>query len=153
MTAIQKFKEIRQDGNVIDESMTVEEIFSLGSPRIIIEIRWIYQSKLITVFDAFGMLAKVVCGGEFIVVNGHSESGEDRELLVINADGTRRFKLSNIQMINGKSELGEFRWFEAPRVDAINVFGVVFNRASDNSMFQLDVDAKNGNVIGVYSVR
>lgn len=153
MATIQQFREIRRDGKVIDDSMKVEDIFALGPTEKVIEVQWSNGSQLVSIQDPYGLLAKVVPGREFVVVNGHDESGQHRELSIINADGRRRFPIPNIQVIRDKSELGDFRWFELPRVDMPNVFGVIFNRASDNSMYQLDIDATNGHVVGVYPIR
>jgi hypothetical protein len=150
---IQQFIEIRRDGKVIDETMSVEDIGALGAIEKVIEVQWRNGSQPVSFRDAYGVLAIVVPGREFVAANGHDESGQRRVLSVINADGTQRLQLSNTQVIRGKGELGDFRWFESPRVESLNVFGVVFERASDNSMFQLDIDAINGNVVGVYPVR
>lgn len=153
MTKILQFREIRRDGKVIDESMNMEDIFALGPTEKIVEVQWKNDSQLVSVRDSYGVLAKVVPGREFIAANGHDESGQRRILSIINADGSRHMQLSNVQSIRGKNETGEFRWFETPRVEVPNVFGVVFERASDNAMFQLDVDAINGAVVGVYAMR
>ncbi|MES2407100.1 MAG: hypothetical protein V4528_07245 [Pseudomonadota bacterium] len=150
---IQQFIEIRRDGKVIDETMSVEDICALGAIEKVIEVQWRNGSQPVSLRDAYGVLAIVVPGREFVAANGHDESGQRRVLSVINADGTQRLQLSNTQVIRGKGELGDFRWFELPRVESLNVFGVVFERASDNSMFQLDIDATNGNAVGVYPVR
>jgi len=153
MTKIQQFVEVRRDGKIIDEAMKAEDIFALGPTEKVIEVRWLNGSQPVSLIDAYGILAKVVPGREYVVANGHDKSGQRRVLLVINADGTQRFQLSDTQVIGGKSELGDFRWFDLPRVESLNVFGVVFNCARDNSMFQLDIDAENANVVGVYPIR
>lgn len=150
---INQFKEIRRDGKIIDESMKAEDIFALGSPEKIIEIQWHNGSQPVSIRDAYGILAKVVPGREFVATNGHDESGQHRTLSIINADGSRRLQLSNIQEIRGKVEVGEFCWFEPARIESPNIFGVVFSRISDNSMFHLDINAFNGSVVGVYPMR
>lgn len=151
--SIKYFKEIRRNGQVIDESMSAKDIFALGSPEKVTKIQWSNGTEIISIDDGFGILAKVVPGRKFIAANMHDESGQYRTLSIISADGLRCMELSNIQKINGKDEVGEFRWFESARITSPNVFGVIFNRSSDNSMFQLDVDATNGNIVGVYPVR
>jgi len=150
---IKQFIEIRQDGKVIDETMKSEDIFALGSTEKIIEVQWSNGSQSVSLRDTHGVLAKVVPGRNFVATNGHDESGQHRIFSVINADGSPHLQLPNIQAIHGKNEEGEFCWFEPPRVESPNVFGVVFNRASDNSMFQLDIDAASGNVLGVFPIR
>lgn len=61
--------------------------------------------------------------------------------------------MSDTQLINGKSELGDFCWFEPPHVKSPNIFGAIFNRARDSTLFQLDINAENGNVVGVSPTR
>lgn len=151
--AIIDFKEIRRDGKVIDDSMSAKDIFALGSPEKVTKVQWSNGTEIISLDDGFGILAKVVPGRNFIAANMHDESGQNRILSIINADGLKCMELSNIQKILGEDVVGEFRWFELARITSPNVFGVIFNRSSDNSMFQLDVDATNGNIVGVYPVR
>ena len=150
---IQDFKEIRRDGKIINESMDAKAIFSLGSPEKVTKVQWRNGSQVVFLDDSHGVLAKVVPGRQFVVANMHDESGQHRILSIINADGSRRIELSNTQKILGKDEIGEFRWFEPARVASPNIFGVIFCRSIDNSMFQLDIDALDGNVIGIYPVR
>ncbi|MHB0991234.1 MAG: hypothetical protein ACYC3O_11795 [Burkholderiales bacterium] len=153
MTTIQQFREIRRDGKVIDESMKAEDIFALGSTEKVIEVQWHNGSQPVSIRNVYGVLAKVVPGREFVATNEHDESGQHRMLSIINADGSRRLQLPNIQKIRANDEAGEFCWFEPPRIESPNVFGVVFSCSSDNSMFQLDIDAINGAVVGVYPMR
>ena len=153
MTSIQQFIEIRRDGKIIDETMKVEDIFALGATEKVVEIQWRNGSQAVFFRDAYGVSAKVILGGDFIVANAHDNSGQRRVLLIINADGTQRFQLLNTQLICGKSELGDFRWFDSPRIEAPDVFGVIFNRARDNSMFQLDIDAKTAKVLAAYPIK
>jgi hypothetical protein len=153
MTTIQQFKEIRRDGEIIDESMKAQDIFALGPTEKVIEVQWHNGSQPVSVRDAYGVLAKVVPGREFVATNGHDKSGQHRELSIINADGSRRLQLSNIQQIRANDEVGEFCWFESPRTQSPNVFGVVFSCSGDNSMFQMDIDATDGSVVGVYPMR
>lgn len=153
MTTIQQFKEVRRDGKVIDESMTVEDVFALGPPEKIIEVQWYDGSERISIRNAFAVLAQVVPGGEFVAANEYDELGQHRALSIINADGSRRLQLSNVQKIRANDEAGEFCWFESPRIQSPNVFGVVFSCSRDNSMFQLDIDAIDGSVVGVYPLR
>ncbi len=101
MTSIQQFIEIRRDGKIIDETMKVEDIFALGATEKVVEIQWRNGSQAVFFRDAYGVSAKVVLGGDFIVANAHDNSGQRRVLLIINADGTQRFQLLNTQLICG----------------------------------------------------
>lgn len=153
MIAIEDFREIRRDGKAIDESMSVEDIFALGAPEKIIEVQWKSDSRPIFLKNSHGVLAKVIYGKQFVAVNEYDGDGKRRTLSIVNADGSRRLQLSNTQTIRGKDEAGEFCWFEPARVESKNVFGVVFRRFRDNSMFQLDIDAIDGHVISVYPMQ
>lgn len=153
MKNIKNFKEIRRDRKVIYESMKVEDIFALGPAEKIVEIQWHNGPHLVSLASHYGILARVVAGRDFVAANEYDESGRKRILSILNADGSRRFQLSNIQSVRGKNEAGDFRWFEPPGTDVPDIFGVVFNRTSDDSMFQLDIDASSGVVVGVYPMR
>lgn len=158
MTTIQHFREIRRDGKVIDELMTVEDIGALGPIEKVIEVQWHHDSQPVSLRADYGILAEVVPGREFVVANeGDDESGQHRTLWILNADGSRRLQLSNTQVIRGEEKTGKFCWFELPRIESPNVFGVVFDvdvgPMEGSSMFQLDIDAINGNVVGVYETR
>lgn len=152
--SIHNFMEIRRDGKVIDESMSAEDVFALGNPEKIVEVKWRDDARLVSIHDDLGMLAKVVPGRNFVAINGHDEpSSQCRKLFIMNADGSKRLQLSNVQNIRGANESGKFCWFEPSRTESSDVFGVVFNVASDDSMFQLDIDATSGAIVGTYPVR
>lgn len=70
---IENFREIRRDSKVIDDSMTANDIFSLGFAEKIVEIQWYNEAQLVSVRDDDGFLAKVVPGREFVVVNRAGE--------------------------------------------------------------------------------
>lgn len=153
MTPIQQFIRIRRDGKIIDETMKPQDISALGAIEKVTEIRWLNGSQSVSFQDADGVFAKVVPGRRFVAVNTTDKSGHSRGLLILNADGTQRFQISNTQVIRGKSEEGEFCWYELPRVESPNVFGIVFNISRNDLFFQLDIDAENGNVVGEYLTR
>ena len=155
MMTIQNFKKIRRDGKVIDESMRAKDMVALGwSPDKVLEIRWNNGSQFISFKTRYGVLGIVVPGRETIaVIEENDESGQYHTLSVINADGSKRMELSNVQKVFDKDEVGEFLWFESARVASPNIFGVIFRRSSDNLMYQLDIDALNGNVVGTCPVR
>jgi len=48
MTKVSKFEEVRADGNVIPEGMTLEDMHARGwQPCKVIALRWTYDGKLI----------------------------------------------------------------------------------------------------------
>lgn len=153
MGKIKSLVEIRRDGKIINESMNIEDIFALGLPEKIITIQWRENSNLVSFNNYFGISSKIVQGGDFIVVNEHQENNENTILSILNSDGTRRFEIPNIQKIREVDELGKFLWYEKARTTSPHIFGIVFSRNSDNSMFQLDFDATSGARVGAYSLQ
>lgn len=153
MKTIGNFQEIRRDGKIIDESMSANDIFLLGTPEKIIELQWANGSQKISLKNNYGILAKVVPGRAFVAANEYDDFGQNRLLSIINSDGSRHLTLPKEQLIRGKKEHGEFCWFEPARVESPNIFGVVFQRSGDNSMFQLDIDAQDGRVVAVYPMQ
>lgn len=155
MKTIRNFKKTRRDGNVIDELMSTKDMVSLGwKPDKVVKVEWDNGSQHVALHARFGMLAKVIPGRNFVAtIEENDESGKHCMLSVVNADGILHLTFSNAQLIREKEELGEFCWFEKSRIDKPNVFGIVFNCNSDNSMFQLDIDALSGITVGIYPVR
>ncbi|GAB2590276.1 hypothetical protein ISP15_17805 [Dyella jejuensis] len=152
MIAIQDFERIRADGKIIDESMTAADMFALGSPEKVIEIKWRSHDGIVSLHFPHGVLATVVAGRNFVAINESDAQGR-RSLWVLNSDGKKRLQVSDIQEIGAQAEVGSYRWFEGARKNAPNVFGVVFERVSDKSVFQLDIDAEHGNALAIYPMR
>ena len=155
MTTIQNFQKIRRDGKVIYESMKVKDLIALGwQPDIIVELQWSFGSKLISLTSKYGFSAKVVPGREFVaIMEDIDQSTRVCSMYIVNSDGSRRFEISNMQRIGDAEVEGEFRWFEPARLDSAHVFGAVFCRRTDDALFQMDIDAASGRVIGVYPTR
>lgn len=155
MTSICDFKKVRCDGKVIDETMTAKEMIALGwRPEKVVETTWSFNAHPVSVKTKFGLLAKVVSGREYVaVIEEIDETGRVCELVILNPDGSRRKIVEKIQNIHNTQSLGEFCWFEQPRLDKDHVFGVVFERQPDKAMFHLDIDASNGVTIGTYPLR
>ncbi|WP_297926162.1 hypothetical protein [Metallibacterium sp.] len=152
MTAIQCFERIRADGKIIDESMKAADMFALGFPEKIVEIKWRNYDDEVSLQFPYGVLAAVVAGRNFLAINESDAQGQ-RSLWVLNSDGTRRLQVSDVQEIGAQAEAVSYRWFEGARNNAPNAFGVVFERLSDKSMFQVDIDAEGGNAIAIYPMR
>lgn len=153
MNKIENFEEIRRDGLVVGESMKPEDIFALGQPEKIVEIRWRNGNRPVALRFDHGVLAKVITGREYLAVNASTGSESSRILSVFNADGSLRLRIDDTPKIQGKSYPGVFRWFECAHVKSPNVFGVVFSRTIDGAMFHLDIDASDGSIVEVHEVR
>jgi hypothetical protein len=154
MGTIRNFQKVRRDGQVIDEQMTVAQIVALGAPQKVTTVQWEYGGHPVVRRSHHGMLSKVLSGGDFVaILEGPDDSDSRSALFVLNADGSLRLNVPNEQTINGKKEHGEFRWFESARKSDVNRFGVVFEPAGRNAMFQLDIDGTTGRVVDVYPIR
>ena len=152
---IQNFKEIRRDGKVIDESMTLEYMLGLGwTPNIISKVQWDNNSQPVELSSKYGVKAKVTPTRDAIVaLESLDEKSMNTCLSIINADGTLRCKIPNTQLIRGRNESGRFVWFEPARSNLKNCFGAVFTVDPDNLLFQIDIDENNGGVVGTYPIR
>jgi hypothetical protein len=150
MGKIKKLIEIRPDGEIISESMSISDIVSLGAPQKIVKIKWFDDLTPVSLENNFGLSSKIAPGDNFIVVNEHQENTEVTLLSILNPNGTYRLQIPNIQNIRNINEKGKFLWYENSRITLDNVFGIIFCRDRDNSMFQLDIDAASGTVVGTY---
>jgi len=152
---IEHFKEVRRDGKVIEDSMTLEEMHKRGwHPEKIVEIQWTHEGRLVRRASAGGILAEIVYGREFVAVIEHNDKKPQSSILsIIHADGSVAHVVSNTQLILGKYEKGEFRWFEPPKMNRTNICGVVFECVNNHAMYQLELDAAEGTVIDAYYTR
>lgn len=154
MHSVENFVEIRRDGKTIPESMSVDEMIAQGwSAEKVIEARWLFDGQPVSLANEHGLLAEVTPRRDGVAVLRNS--GDEQvpgTLEVVNADGTSRLVIGNHQQINGRDYGGAFGWLERARVVAPNAFGAVF-RAENGAMWQLDIDANTGQVLGVYETR
>ena len=155
MTGIQNFREIRRDGRVIPEGMSVEAIARLGStPVKIAALAWDSDAGGVELKAKHGILSLVLPKRDGVaVIEKTEEAGFVGSLYVVNADGSKRLAVSNLQRINGSDESGQFRWLEKPRGASPNSFGAVFELDRDHSQFRLDIDVVSGATVGVYEMR
>lgn len=151
MDTIQSLKKIRRDGQVIEENMTFEQIFALGTPEKVNTIQWEYGGRVVAWRTQHSMLATVLPGRNLIcVIEELDDSGTRSTLSVVNGDGSLRAIVSNQQILRGRRERGQYRWFESARKSGPNHFGVIFRRDVSNYDFHLDIDGATGTVIAVY---
>ncbi|WP_146022406.1 hypothetical protein [Pseudomonas sp. FW305-70] len=155
MVEIGSFKQFRSDGNIIGEDMTVEMMIGLGwQPSTITQLNWICNGQLVSKCFQFGVLPKLLPSRSAIVaLVSKNEEQSQEELIVINADGSDKFRISNIQDIAGRQREGVFCWFEPPRNTSQSSFGAVFRSIEDGAMFQVDIDAVTGQVINTYKLQ
>ncbi len=149
------FEEVREDGKVIDESMTVERIVALGWPPCkVVEARWRWQEQPLNIAHRLGFLAIVVPDRQHLAILwNNDESGVDATLYVISGDRHRQMKIDDQLLINGKIEPGIYSWFEHFAHESPSVFTCMFSRQRDQAMFRVDIDAASGAVIAVLPSR
>jgi hypothetical protein len=152
---ISNFKEIRRDGNVIRESMTIEEFAARGwSPDKVTGVTWDNDGQLVQMEALHGVLAKTLPDRDGVAwMENADETGLRSSLSVLNADGSVRLVVPDTQLINGRSETGTYCWYEPARSSPGTHFGVVFRVDRNQAIFQLDIDMHSGTTAAVYPLR
>jgi hypothetical protein len=147
---ITDFVEIRRDGRIIDREMTVDRMVALGwPPERIVRVTWKNDGRQVELADASGISAKVLSTYDavaLIVDNG-------AHLVVLNSDGTERYRLGGKIVVGGNRRGGAFRWFERARSGSPTNFGIVFERPSDRSFYELEIDAASGSIVGEWPTK
>ena len=147
MPEVTRFRSIRADGKVIDESMTVADMLARGwNPATVVAIEWESAGDTVSLRSEDGVAAHVVPGRRFVAVI------ERGVLRILHADGSPGAAISSVQTIRGRQLHGSFAWFEPPRTQSMDAFGSVF-LTGGNGDFQIDVDAATGRVLGVHETR
>lgn len=152
---ISNFKEIRRDEKVIPESLTVDDMAALGwSPEKVTTITWDNDGKAVELHARHGSLSKVLPDREGIAyIENEDEAGICSTLSMLNADGSVRFSVPNMQVIKGNLETGTYSWYEPARSKLTVCLGVVFRLARNEALFQVDIDVHNGSTVAVYPLR
>jgi hypothetical protein len=152
---ITNVRELRQDGQYIEEGMTSDDIHSkLGGISRTVGVEWNTNGKIIKFQNSNGLWVKILPNRDAIVLKEADDpSGQYTHLRVLNEDGIDRFAVSTIQTINDSDKMGTFAWFEEPRSKRESCFAVVFVVLKDSTMYQLDIDGETGQVIGIYPMQ
>jgi len=149
MNLFQTLYKVRRDGKVVTDDMTFEQVYALGEPSRVIEAHWIdgLSQKPVSLKSPFGVLARIVQGGKFLVAMVYSNN-TNCALVVVKSDGKIHLTVPDLQKINGENRNGVFRGFESPRQPADGVFGVVFNaNYRVTAQYWMDIDAATGQVL------
>lgn len=152
---ISNLRELRQDGQYIEESMTVDDIWNkLGGVSRTIGAQWQSNGQEFSLHNPNGLWARVLPKRDAIAINeADDSSGYYTHLRVLNEDGSLRFEVPTAQNIQGGIKFGTFVSFEAPRTGLQNCFAVMFVCLTDKTMYQLDINGATGQVVGVYSAQ
>ncbi|MRD46308.1 hypothetical protein GHT07_03395 [Caenimonas koreensis DSM 17982] len=148
MSGIRQFVEIREDGRLKPETMTVDEFVAQGvSPKRVVQARWEFDGRTVLIANRFGMHAQVLPERDGVVaLYDHGNNPPTCELRVVNGDGSLRMVINNRVHINGSDCPGIFSWFSPPLLSAPGAFGAIFS-ADSGSMWHLDIDANDGRVL------
>jgi hypothetical protein len=151
---IENFEKLRRDGKIITEKMKPEDVAKLGPFEPIVELRWQSGERKITLSNSYGIWGIVVRGRKLVAAKqADDDSRICRKLDTFNGDGTVRHSISNSQFICGEMMTGQFSWFEKAKNDMEDCFGVVFQTEPGSRMFQLDVNAYSGKILGAWPTR
>lgn len=149
---IENFEEIRRDGLIITESLTLIEMIERGwCPDKVVKLRWNYGDLLVIINNPYGILAEVIANREMVALISHQDADEINCVLsVVNADGSSRFVIANTQQIDDEILGGYFSGFKPSRIEGPSCFGVVFCVSGINQLYQVDIDALSGVVLDKY---
>ena len=147
---ISNFVQLRADGKLIPNGMTVKSMLSLGwEPSKVVALRWTYGSHQVEFAPGPPVHAIVVPGEDFVaaLVYAGGEGAASR-LTIINPDGSIHGALENRLDVAGSTAAGEFGWFDPAMTPAANVFGTVFQTSSGDDL-RCDIDASSRSVLRV----
>lgn len=152
---ITDFESVREDGKVIVEGMTVNQMLALGwEPCRVVDARWRWQGQPLNVANRFGLLAIVVPDRQWLAVLWNKdEAAVEATLYVISGDGQQQVQIPDELLINGQLEPGIYSWFEGFPHDSPSVFTCMFSRRRDQAMYRVDIDAATGTVLAVIPSR
>lgn len=136
------FQEIRIDGKVIPEGMTVEDMAKRQWPIAKVQtVCWSDGKHTTSLSHEGGLLAKVLPDRSGVIVILFSDG--ESEARIYNADGSERFTLPRpAREVNNLQ--GRFSWLEASEIDPLHNVGIVYYVVDNGDMLYLDVDVSRG---------
>ena len=159
MSLISNFEQIREDGRILQEGMTLQDLQRLGwNIEKIRKLQWLSDGRRVFVGAEYGFLGKVTPSRQYVMAMDFMDpTGHRSQLKSFKADGSLACSIPNDPLVQGEKREGEYQWFEPARVNAPDAIGVVFrftkDGASYQSDYQLDIDAASGDILGVYEAR
>ncbi|MFM2483470.1 hypothetical protein [Celerinatantimonas sp. YJH-8] len=151
MTVIKNFRQIRRDGKIIEESMSLDKIISLGwGVEKVIELQWNAGDENISTFKGkYALLGEVVPNRKAVaVLNFLDEKCLNSSLSILDINGKEKIRIENEIFIQGERREGKFSWFSKPKNVLPSIIGVVFELSSDHSMYLIDIDTDTGGFVG-----
>jgi hypothetical protein len=154
MTLIQNLRLLRRDGHHLPETGRAAYLARHGLKiDKVVEAHWEADGIARSIRHEQGIGVRVVSGRQFLdVIFDHGQDLHDSRLAVVNADGSIRFVVANLQQINGAPAAGFFRWTENAVPDARDAFSGMFEHPN-GEMFRIVIDAVGGEVLSVRKTR
>jgi hypothetical protein len=148
---INSVEEVRTDGKVIDESMNVDAMLAMGWPPCHVNVvRWKDGEQPVELKHDAGITIHVSRSRRFVAALINLDASADQnDLIILNSDGRVRYRIPNVQPLNGEAESGKFVWFEDSALPDVDVFRVIFEVARNGAMFVLEINASTGNVVQI----
>ena len=122
---ITEFSELRRDGSVLTEEMSVEDAFQLGPPSKVVELRWLSDGTPVRLAAPNGVLARVMPQRTCVVLI------LDGAVSVIDAGG--------LLMRSVPLGPGEPLWFEPPRSSQPDELGIVVRTPAGNRIVEVNI--------------
>lgn len=151
---ISNFVQVRVDGKLIPQGMTVKIMLELGwQPAKVVALRWDWGSQQIEFAPPRPLHATVVRGQTFVaaIMEGELASQAGR-LVVVNPDGSIHGSLDNRLDVAGQTSAGQFGWFEPAMTAGANIFGAVFQTSAGDDL-RCDIDANEVKVLRTALIR
>jgi len=122
---ITEFSELRRDGSILTEEMSVEDAFQLGPPSEVVELRWLNDGTPVRLAAPNGVLAKVMPQRTCVVLI------RDGAVSVIDAGG----HLIRSVLLGADEAL----WFEPPLSSQPNELGIVVSTPEGNRIVEVNI--------------
>jgi len=151
MDKIERFREICADGRALDERRKLAEIHNrTWKPSTVVKLEWVCNGHPVEIEHMYGLMAQVLPDRHSIAVLRSSPRHRFAEMLeLFDARGAIQLTIQSPLTLAGKSVVGEFAWFEAPRAHAPQIVRVVFWARASDSYFLLDIDADSGAIAAI----
>lgn len=162
MATISKIKEIRKDGKMIDESLTLTKLIQMGwLPSKIIEIKWEFDGKTISLKSDYGFLNRVTDDRQHLaVMEDIDPTGAVCEFRIYDGHGKLQRIIPNQIPLRNNERTGMFRNFRPPQVKTPTALGAVFDAdadptgtLTDGGAWQVDIDSGTGVISNVRETR
>lgn len=158
MQQISSFEQVRFDGQVLKEGMTVRDLQNpTGKPIRIQTIRWLEGEDVHTYTGHFGILAQYTPSRQYIaVLEAPAESWYPSRLLILNANGTVSLEFPNQILVNDRMESCHVIAVYSSPCPGLNTIRVAVTRHSGYPFAldrAVDIDAENGKILDVVEIR